>query len=45
MATAYQNLSDYDASKIPDASAMKFGIVVSEWNSEITNKLLEGAYN
>ncbi len=45
MATVYQNLSDYDASKVPDASAMKFGIVVSEWNAEITGALLDGAYN
>jgi len=45
MATAYQNLSDYDATKIPDASAMKFGIVVSEWNAEITDALLKGAYD
>jgi 6,7-dimethyl-8-ribityllumazine synthase len=45
MATAYQNLSDYDASAVPDASAMKFGIVVSEWNPTITNALLQGAYS
>ena len=43
MATAYQNLSSYDASKIPDASEMKIGIVVSEWNSDITFALLNGA--
>lgn len=45
MATKYHNLSDYDASKVPDASNMKFGIVVSEWNSEITMALLKGAYD
>ena len=28
---------------MPDASAMKVGIVVAEWNTEITSKLLEGA--
>jgi len=28
---------------IPDASKMRVGIVVSEWNREITGKLLEGA--
>lgn len=27
-----------------DLSAKKFGIVVSEWNSEITNALYDGAY-
>lgn len=43
MATAYHNLSDYDTQTVPDASAMKFGIVVSEWNKNITSALLEGA--
>ena len=45
MATALHNLSSYDLSKIPDASNMCFGIVVSEWNSEITDSLLSGAVN
>ncbi len=45
MATQYQNLSDYDATKVPDASAMKFGIVVSEWNQNITGALLHGAHS
>jgi 6,7-dimethyl-8-ribityllumazine synthase len=45
MATKYQNLSQYDSNKVPDASSMTFGIVVSEWNHEITNKLRDGAYN
>ena len=45
MATAYQNLSTYDFNSVPDASGMKVGIVVSEWNSVITEKLLEGACN
>jgi 6,7-dimethyl-8-ribityllumazine synthase len=43
MATKYQNLSEYDASRIPDASNMRFVIVVSEWNSDITYKLRDGA--
>ena len=30
-------------SKVPDASNMCFGIVVSEWNTEITGALLRGA--
>lgn len=45
MATAYQNLSDYDFNSVPDASEMSFGIVVSEWNKYITEKLLKGACN
>ncbi|MBS5526548.1 MAG: 6,7-dimethyl-8-ribityllumazine synthase [Prevotella sp.] len=43
MATAQHNLSAYDTEKIPDASNMCFGIVVAEWNSEITGALLDGA--
>ncbi|NDV84559.1 6,7-dimethyl-8-ribityllumazine synthase [Bacteroides sp. 51] len=43
MATAYHNLSDYDLNSVPSAEQMKFGIVVSEWNINITGKLLEGA--
>lgn len=43
MATSLHNLSDYDFSKVPDASNMCFGIVVAEWNPEITGALLEGA--
>ena len=45
MATALRNLSSYDAATVPDASNMCFGIVVSEWNPEITGALLEGAVN
>ena len=45
MATAYQNLSSYDFNSVPDASGMRIGIVISEWNSAITEKLLEGACN
>ena len=36
-----QNLSQYD--HVPDASGMKIGVVVAEWNSEVTSALLEGA--
>ncbi|MDY6800087.1 MAG: 6,7-dimethyl-8-ribityllumazine synthase [Bacteroidota bacterium] len=44
MATNLKNLSDYDIKTAPSAKNMKFGIVTSEWNSEITNALLNGAY-
>jgi 6,7-dimethyl-8-ribityllumazine synthase len=37
------NLSDYNSSEVPEAGHMKFGIVVSDWNKEITFALLEGA--
>jgi len=43
MATVEKNLSHYDKNSIPNASNMRFGIVVSEWNEKITNGLLEGA--
>lgn len=43
MATALHHLSDYDPTKVPDASNMCIGIVVSEWNPEITGALLDGA--
>ena len=45
MATNLKNLSDYDKSNVPDAKKMKFGIVVSEWNSEVTGMLYKGAYD
>jgi len=44
MATSQKNLSVIEGSAIPSAADMRFGIVVSEWNSEITNALSKGAY-
>ena len=43
MASSLKNLSDYDPKRVPSAEEMSFGIVVSEWNSNVTDKLLEGA--
>jgi len=43
MATANKNLSVYDKDTIPDASNLRFGIVVSEWNPKITEGLFNGA--
>jgi len=45
MATKNQNLSDYDKSTIPNAKDFRFGIVVSEWNSNITEAMFKGAYD
>ena len=45
MASALKNLSSYDASKVPSCKGMRFGIVVSEWNTEITEALYQGARN
>lgn len=43
MATINKNLSDYDATSIPSMTGKQVAIVVSEWNDEITNGLLNGA--
>jgi len=45
MATETKNLSEYDKTTIPNANNFRFGIVVSEWNENITEGLYEGAYN
>ncbi|MEC8852924.1 MAG: 6,7-dimethyl-8-ribityllumazine synthase, partial [Bacteroidota bacterium] len=43
MATQNKNLSVFDKADIPSAKGMCFGIVVANWNTEITSKLLSGA--
>ncbi|QCE42094.1 6,7-dimethyl-8-ribityllumazine synthase [Psychroserpens sp. NJDZ02] len=40
---ATTNLSAYDKTTIPNGEQFRFGIVVSEWNEDITQGLLEGA--
>jgi 6,7-dimethyl-8-ribityllumazine synthase len=45
MATINQNLSDYNKDTIPNAKNFRFGIVVSEWNSTITDNLFKGAFD
>lgn len=42
---ATSNLSAYDPDSVPDAGKMRFGIVVSDWNREVTWLLLDGAVN
>jgi 6,7-dimethyl-8-ribityllumazine synthase len=44
MATEGKNLSEYDKNTIPNAKEFRFGIVVSEWNEEITEGLYRGAH-
>ncbi len=39
------NLSDYNPNTVPNGAGYRIGIVCAEWNSEITDALLEGAYN
>ncbi len=44
MATLLKNLSNYDPNTVPEATDLKVGIVVSEWNTQITEALYKGAY-
>jgi 6,7-dimethyl-8-ribityllumazine synthase len=43
MATRLKNLSNYDIHAVPNAEGLSFGLVVAEWNHEITETLAEGA--
>lgn len=45
MATSLKNLSDFSHTQVADASPFRFGIVVAEWNAEITHALYQGAYD
>ena len=45
MATVNKNLSEYNKDLIPNAVNFRFGIIVSEWNENITNNLAQGAYD
>ncbi len=40
---ATTNLSDYDKNKLPKADQLRFGLVVSTWNADITENLFQGA--
>jgi 6,7-dimethyl-8-ribityllumazine synthase len=42
MASSLQNLSEHDPDKVPSGTGKTFGIVVSEWNGEVTSALLQG---
>ncbi len=44
MSTQLKNLSDFSNTDVPSAAVYRFGIVVTEWNAEITNALYQGAY-
>jgi len=46
MTTQYQNFSQYDEQQMPDCQKVaeqRYGIVVADWNKEITHALLQGA--
>ena len=42
MSSSNNNLSFLDLGSIPSAKNLKFGIVVSKWNKQITDNLLKG---
>ena len=43
MATALSNLSDYNAEDVANANGLRIGLIVSQWNKEITHALYKGA--
>ncbi|MGJ1432197.1 6,7-dimethyl-8-ribityllumazine synthase [Sphingobacterium spiritivorum] len=43
MASNLKNLSDFSHIQVGDAKQFKFGIVVSQWNAQVTGALLNGA--
>ncbi|MBL6647168.1 MAG: 6,7-dimethyl-8-ribityllumazine synthase [Flavobacteriaceae bacterium] len=43
MATQHQNSTQLDLSNVPSAKNMRFVLVVSEWNTQITENLFLGA--
>lgn len=45
MATINKNLSEYDKATIPNAKDFRFGIVVSQWNDDVTEGLFQGAFD
>lgn len=44
MSSSHKNLSDYSGKNLNDVTNKKFGILVSEWNSEVTEALFSGAF-
>ncbi len=45
MSTKNKNHSLYSKEEVPNAKGLTFGIVVSDWNANITNNLFQGAYD
>ncbi len=44
MATEGKNLSNYDKDRVPNSKEFRFGVVVAEWNDNITEGLFEGVF-
>ena len=45
MASALKNLSSYDEKNLASAESFNFGIVVADWNKEITHALYQACYD
>ncbi len=45
MSTQLKGLSDFSHIEIPSGKDFRFGIVVSQWNAEVTGALYQGAYS
>ncbi len=45
MASNLKNLSDFSHTETPSGKGLKIGIVVADFNNQITDALSEGAYN
>lgn len=43
MATAGHNLSEHESSDLPNGAHFRVGIVVSEWNRQYTERMMQGA--
>jgi 6,7-dimethyl-8-ribityllumazine synthase len=43
MATSLRNLSAYDDAALPNVHDRRFGIVVADWNADLTSALAQGA--
>ncbi|MBN8696872.1 MAG: 6,7-dimethyl-8-ribityllumazine synthase [Bacteroidetes bacterium] len=43
MSSSLKNLSDFNHTSIPNGAGMRIGIVVAEWNIDITGALRDGA--
>jgi len=44
MASSQKNLSSYSSKNLQDVSTKKISVLVSEWNTEVTEALYEGAF-
>ena len=45
MASSEKNLSSFTSNNLVDISKKRIGIVVSEWNDDVTEALFQGAYS